>query len=264
MNQDAEYTEIRKTVQINEVRSYAEENSISLLQAEVSLLKQGVVPSRYIGNVRLFGIEGQIKLLEAKVCIVGCGGLGSFSCEFCARLGIGSLVLADPDVFEEANLNRQLLCTEENIGKAKAVAAKERIAKINYSVMVEANVLKVDGDNFEMLIDGCSVCLDAVDNIETRLILEKACIGKNIPLVHGAIGDAGFQVAVVHDRQILSSIYQDTKTSVSFGNPVPTVAACAARQVGEAVKLITEQGEPLESRMLIENWMVNSSDMFEL
>ena len=264
MNRDAEHAEIRKTALINEVRSYAEKNSISLLHAEIELLKQGIVPRRYIGNVRFFGTEGQIKLLEAKVSIIGCGGLGSSLCEFSARLGIGRLVLSDPDVFEEDNLNRQLLCTQENIGNAKAAAAKQRIGEINSAVVVETNVLKADADNLDRLIEGCSVCLDAVDNIETRLILEKECIGKGIPLVHGAIGDASFQVAVIQNRQILNSIYQDTKAAASFGNPIPTAAACAARQIGEAVKLITGQGKALDSQMLIENWMVNASDIFEI
>jgi len=253
-----------KAVCINDVRKLSEEKSISMRDAQIAFLSQGIVPYRYIGNVRLFGIDGQIKLLKSKVCVIGCGGLGGTICELLTRLGVGNLVIVDPDVFEEHNLNRQLLCTEDDIGKPKVACAKKRIQSVNSAAVVIAIQSKATEENIDELISGCSLCMDALDNIQTRLVLEKACLDQQIPLIHGAIGDAQFQVSAICENAVLENVYGQQDSDTLAGSPAPTVTVCAALQTAEAVKIITGMGETLNGDLLVGNWLYNDYVFFNI
>jgi len=250
-------------VRMESVRLFAQENEMSVRLAEIEFLKQMIVPYRYVGNVRFFGMDGQIKLLESKVCVIGCGGLGGTICEVLSRLGIGRLVLVDPDTFEEHNLNRQLMCTQENIGKVKVECAKERIGRVNSAIEVQVHGVRAGKDNFETVLAGCNLCMDALDNVTTRLDLEKYCIKNEIPLVHGAIGDAQYQIGTIVKTPILRKIFSKEQMSASAGNPSPTVTVCAAMQAGEAVKVLTGIGEKLDARLLLGNWMYVDCDVID-
>lgn len=210
--------------------------------------------------------EAAQQLLAARcVLIVGCGGLGGHLLESMARLGVGELRCADGDVFDETNLNRQLLCTEDNIGRSKASAAAERVRAVNSSVKVSAFDEPFSEKNADFLTAGCDLVLDALDNIPARLLLEDVCARRGIPLVHGAIQGTGIQVAVcppgsgLLHRLYPSSSREDRKCSLPFTPPF-----CAAVQAAEAAKLLLGQSAPLTGRLLVADLTDMSWDVLSL
>ena len=222
------------------------------------LLNNSIIPYRYCRNVRMleFGIEGQKKLLQAEVCVVGCGGTGGYIIELLARLGIGALVVVDGDVFDESNLNRQILCTERQLGLNKAEIAKARVKEINSAVDIKAYSEYLTDKNANELIKGCHIVIDAVDDVNTRLIMETACNKIGVKLIHGTIGNSVLRLSTVpRDGDTMHRMFvKDMPTNRHIGTPAPTVAMCGALQVAEAVKQITNMGNTIDSRLLIFDW----------
>ena len=222
----------------------------------VELLENGEVPERYLRNIGTIGIEGQLRLLKAKVVIVGAGGLGGHIIELLARQGIGYLRIIDGDCFAAHNLNRQLLATEGNLGANKAIAAARRIAEINSDVDGESIPQMLDEENGQQLLLGMDVVVDALDNISTRLLLSKLTRELGIPLVHGAIAGFTGQVTTLLPGDIgLEKIYKvsnpsDKGIEILLGNPATTPALAATIQSQEVVKILTGIGELLHKRML--------------
>lgn len=144
------------------------------------------------------GDEGQKRLSESRVAIIGLGGLGSVMAEGLARAGVGYLRVVDRDVLELSNLQRQALYGEGDIGKAKAELVKEKIGRINSEVSVGSHVVEVGSKNIEKLIDGADIVLDATDNMKTRFILNDACVKHGIPWIYTSIlGTYGMTMDVV-------------------------------------------------------------------
>lgn len=209
-------------------------------------LETAVIPERYQRSVGTVGIEGQIRLLNARVGIVGAGGLGGFALELLARMGVGQLVVVDDDIFSDSNLNRQLLAEENNLGESKAETAVKRIAAVNSAVEVTAYNARGDLATMPIFFSGCDLVLDCLDNLPSRFELEKVCAQLGVVMIHGAI--AGFlgQLAVIRpDRPLLTSIYGSVAESgvkkgveVYLGNPASTPAMLAAWQANEAVKFL--------------------------
>ena len=138
----------------------------------------------------------QLRLFRSQVGgVIGCGGLGGYLIGQLARLGVGTLVLVDPDVFEEHNLNRQLLSSPAHLGSAKVDVARERVAAIN-PVTVEPHRTAFSRDNGRELLSGCSAVVDRLDNVLVRRDLAAVCRDLGVPLVHGAIAGWYGQVAV--------------------------------------------------------------------
>ena len=147
-----------------------------------------MIQERYRMNCNAISSEEMQVLKRAKVCVVGCGGLGGHVIELLARLGMGHLVAVDGDAFARSNLNRQLLCLESSLGGNKAEEAVIRVNQVNSEVKIDAHCLYMDEGNAARLLSGCDLAVDALDNVESRLVLEDACAQKGIPLIHGAIG----------------------------------------------------------------------------
>lgn len=211
---------------------------------------------RYERNIGMLSKGEMEQLLTKRVCVVGCGGLGGFIVEMIARLGVKSITAIDGDVFDETNLNRQLLSDEDSIGFEKALKAKARINKINSSVEVNAFVGRIDEKNGLEILAGHDVILDAVDNIHTRKILQTLAEKLNTPLVHGAIAGWYGQVATIYpgDR-ILDLIYPsecENKRGIEtkLGNPSFTPGLVASIQVSEAVKVMLGRGNVLRKELL--------------
>jgi len=236
----------------------AKDYGLSPKEAEISLMEAGIVPLKYTGNVRTFGIDGQIKILQANVAVIGCGGLGGSIVEMCARLGVGSLRLFDANTFTEHNLNRQLLCTEETYGLSKSLCAARRIKSINSSLDVKAHEIFFNDQADISLLKGCDCVIDALDNAEDRIFLSKACRTLNIPMVHGAIGDTMLQVLLVKPGDdMIEKVYSSSTQNIPRGNPVITPMICASLEVAELVKLLLQNGTPLENELLFFNWLYN-------
>ena len=198
-----------------------------------------IMEARYSRNIPSISESDQDLLQQKKVAIIGCGGLGGYLCEFSARLGIGHIVVCDGDVFEESNLNRQILSTEGNLGTLKAEAAKAYIECTNPHCQVEMICQPFSAENHAFL-DGCDLILDGLDNIRSRLALEDVATEKNIPIVHGAVSGWGGQVAVIYPGDhLLHKLYEktpetDIKTVLPFA-----AAACATMQMAKALRLLT-------------------------
>ena len=205
--------------------------------------------ARYIRNLGAITEADCQLLLQKKVLVVGCGGLGGYLMEYLARIGIGTIRCVDGDVFDETNLNRQILATTETLGKPKAYAAQERLHLVNPSVIVEPNHAFLDQNNALGLIQGCDIVLDALDNIPSRRLLADACTKANVPYVFGAISGwvAQAGISMPGDR-LIQTLYPEgievkNKSVLSF-----TPAMCAAMQVALCVSLLL--GHPVETGKL--------------
>lgn len=213
---------------------------------EIEALGLEIIPQRYERSIGTVGMNGQKRLLESNVGVIGAGGLGGFVLELLARMGVGSLIVVDDDVFTDSNLNRQLLATEKTLGLPKAEMAAGRIAAVNSSVEVRSYHCRGNEDNLPEIFSPCDLVIDCLDNLSSRYDLEKACHKLDIIMVHGAIGGFLGQLAVIRpDQPLLKAIYgpieeggSDKGVEVQLGNPAATPAMVASWQVSEAVKIL--------------------------
>ncbi|HEX5706860.1 MAG TPA: ThiF family adenylyltransferase [Pyrinomonadaceae bacterium] len=217
---------------------------------------------RYSRQILFEGIgeEGQRRIREARVTIVGCGALGSAQVEMLARAGVGHLRIADRDFVEESNLQRQTMFTEQDARERmpKAAAAARRVAEINSDVRVEAEVVDVNNSNVERLIEGRDVVLDATDNFTTRFLLNDACVKHGVAWVYGAaVGSYGVMMTVrPHATPCLRCVFPEVPAAGSAptcdtaGVIMPIILMVAAVQVSEALKLVTGQVENLHASLM--------------
>ena len=145
--------------------------SLHIAEVEEIALGHDLLPARYQRNRAMLSIQQQLSLLRSKVAVFGCGGLGGYIIEELARLGVGRITVVDPDVFEEHNLNRQILCTQELLGKKKVDAAARRLAAINPAVRLQAFDVAFGHGNSAEILKGVTVAADGLDNIPARLDL---------------------------------------------------------------------------------------------
>jgi molybdopterin/thiamine biosynthesis adenylyltransferase len=246
-----------KVISLKDSRSVASGSGLTPLQAEIACLENGVVPMRYLRNMGTVGMEGQLKLLRSTVAVCGAGGLGGTVIELLARQGVGRLVVIDNGRFVENNLNRQAMSDEDVLRKSKVKVAAGRVRRINSAVVVKALSAFIDHSSVDELLKGADIVVDALDSLDTRLVVEKSCRKLNIPFVHGAIaGFSGQVMTVLPGDGGLASIYgggpgQDAHGMEAItGNPPATPAIIAAWEVQEVVKLITGIGTPLRNRLL--------------
>lgn len=223
--------------------------------------------SRYERNFPAFS-AADFELIQAtSVCVVGCGGLGGYIIEMLARVGIGSLTLIDGDVFDESNQNRQLLSTEKNLGLSKAKAAADRVELINKNVKTHHAHSFLQEENGLSLIGDCQIVMDALDNVPSRLVLQKLCREKKIPLIHGAIGGWFAQVTTVFPGDdTLSRVYcRDREyNSKCQGNPSFTPGLAASLQVSECLKVITKKEDILRNKLLYIDLLSNEFFTFNV
>ena len=205
------------------------------------------------------GLEGQTKLLEAKVLLLGAGGLGSPTALYLAAAGVGTLGIVDDDEVDLSNLQRQVIHTTDRIGVAKVDSAEESMKAINPDVNVVKYKTRLDASNIMEIIPGYDVIVDGVDNFPTRYLLNDATVRLGIPVVSASILGFDGQLSVFkpHDGPCYRCLY-----------PVPPPAdmapSCGANgvlgvlpgtmgllQATEVIKLVTGAGEPLVGRLLL-------------
>lgn len=201
---------------------------------------------RYLRNVPALS-EAECALLRTKkVAVIGCGGLGGHLIELMARIGIGSIRALDGDVFEESNLNRQLLSGVSTLGVSKTQAAADRVARVNPDVETEPIQIILNEENADSLISGCDAVLDALDSVDARRTLAKACEGAGIPYIYGAVRGWVAQAAVsMPGDHLIEMLYPEgtvirDKSVLSF-----TPALCASMQAALCVKVLT--GRPVQT-----------------
>ncbi|QVK21772.1 HesA/MoeB/ThiF family protein [Mycoplasmatota bacterium] len=221
---------------------------------------------RYQRNMNMLSKEEIIKINNAKICVIGCGGLGGFIIEGLTRLGFEKLTIVDKDVFDETNLNRQLFSSHSNLGELKATTGAKRIKEINNRCTPTPINDELNESNIIDIIKGHDIVIDAVDNVKTKLLLQEYCEILNIPLVHGAIGGWYGQVAVIlPGDKLLSRIYRTLESGIekTLGNPSFTPAIIANFMVSEALKLYLNKGDVLRNKLLMLDLLSNELDLIE-
>lgn len=223
---------------------------------------------RYARNKTMITEAEQELLKTSRVCVLGCGGLGGNIIEMLTRLGVGHLTVVDGDVFDETNLNRQLLSTEVSIGFNKASAAKVRMGIVNPEVEVNAIEGFITPENGLDILNNHDIVVDALDNIAIRLKVVDMCRELDLPYVYGAIAGWYGQVATILPGDETMSIINKSSRSkgeeVKLGNPSFTPALVASLQVSEVLKLITHKGKILRNSFLHINMLDHEYEVFEL
>lgn len=235
-----------KTIWQSGIKFVAEYYQVSTIKAMQICLKHGYWPLRFARNAGVFSAAEQSALLSSSVFVAGCGGLGGHVATLLARAGAGNFTLCDGDVFSESNLNRQMLCREDNLGKNKAEAAAEAIAAIASHARAKALPAMLDSGNVEEALAGADIVMDCLDSLPARKLLAEAAAKKNIPFVHGAIaGHEGFVSLIRPGEDTLRVLYGDEPPPSQdcaehiLGVPTVTPAAAAALQAALALRQLT-------------------------
>jgi molybdopterin/thiamine biosynthesis adenylyltransferase len=251
-----------RSLSVANVLSLAGRSGASGREAEIAALENGIVPERYARNMRTFSLEDQAALLQARVGVVGLGGLGGTVVEVLARMGVGHLRLVDGDRFEDSNLNRQLLSTVEGLGQLKSEAARARVSRINPSVDVTALSEFVTAENAEAVLAGCDVVVDCLDTLRTRFVVEDACRRIGCPLVSAAVaGSSGHVTTIFPEDKGLRLIYGEPGqlplkgAETSLGTLPYTVVFLATLECAEVVKVILKKGKLLRHKLLVADLM---------
>jgi len=223
---------------------------------------------RYDRNMLCLSPEENDSLRHKTVAVVGCGGLGGNIIEMLGRLGVGKIIAVDGDVFDDTNLNRQILSHMENLGKPKALEAWKRMKLVNPDIELLPVYNRIDENNATTILQKAMVVVDALDNVTGRLILQEACEKLNVPLVHGAISGWYAQITtILPGDRTLDKIYPNMKNQElknPLGNPSFTPALTASIEVSEVVKLLIGRGELLRNKVLFINLLNNGFEIIDL
>lgn len=205
------------------------------------------------------GAEGQQKLLDARVLLLGAGGLGSPAALYLAAAGVGTLGIVDDDVVDLSNLQRQVIHTTDRVGVAKVDSAEEAIRAINPDVRVEKHRVRLDSSNIMDILPGYDIVVDGLDNFPTRYLLNDASVRLRIPVVSASILGFDGQLSVFkpYDGPCYRCLYPQPP-------PAELAPSCGANgvlgvlpgtmgmlQATEVVKLVLGEGEPLIGRLLL-------------
>jgi len=259
------------TISLKERDAIATSFGLPKREVEIAALDLEVWPQRYLRNAGSLGLAGQKKLLQSRALLIGVGGLGGTIAQLLARMGLGTLILADGDFFSEDNLNRQTFSLEQNIGQGKVQVACSEILKINAATEVEIFAGFVKENELASLIRGVNVAMDALDNMPTRFLLEKVCKEGKVPLVHGAVAGFSGQVTTIYPEDVgFKAFYGESQTipekgiEVELGNLAGIVSTVASLQVQEVIKIITGLGRPLRNRLLFLDSLNGSAEIISL
>lgn len=217
---------------------------------------------RYARQILTFGVEGQEKLKSASVLVAGAGGLGTVISLYLAAAGIGHLRIIDCDVVEPSNLNRQILHWSGDIGRPKTASVVDKLAALNPLIRIEAIFKRITEDSIDGMARGCDLIVDAMDNVLTRHLLNRAAVAQKIPFVHGAVrGFFGQATTVIPGKgPCLRCFFPESSPREVF----PIVgAACGiigSIEVAETIKLLTGKGEPLAGKLFIWDGLTGAAE----
>lgn len=236
----------------------SDESGYSIRKIYIGALKLGIWPYAYLRNHDILSISEQLKLSESTVTVIGLGGLGGYIILLLARIGIGRLVIVDHDIFDETNLNRQALSKIKVTGSAKSEEAQRTIQSINPAVEIIPHNKRLNKNNVYEIIKDTDVVVDALDNIEARLILCNTTKKLGIPLVHGAVtGFSGQIMTIFPEDWDLEKLYG---TKIPEEKPtediekilgVPSITPCiiGGLEAMEVIKILLKRGKPLRNKI---------------
>ena len=203
------------------------------------------------------GYTGQLKLKNAKICVVGVGGLGNPITSRLVAMGIGSLRIIDRDVIELSNLHRQTMYDEDDVGQVKVEIAAKKLQKLNPECKIEALGISINEYTADEAISGCDVVIDALDSVNARYALNKACVKQNIPFVTGAaVGVSGQAFTIIPKQSacyycMFPDLNEDTMPTCSLEGVHPSILSLVGGiEVAEAVKIILDKKPSLSERIL--------------
>ena len=224
---------------------------------------------RYSRQVMLeeIGYQGQLKLKQAKVCVVGVGGLGNPIVTRLAAMGVGKIRIVDRDVIELSNLHRQTMFNEDDVGQVKVETAAKKLRKLNPDIIIEEMPVSINDYTALEVVDGCDVVVDALDSVNARYSLNKACIEKKIPFVTGAaVGVTGQSFTILPNQSacyhcLFPALDEDSMPTCSIEGVHPSILSIIGGiEVSEAVKVITGKEPSLKDKVLhvdLENLVFN-------
>ena len=224
---------------------------------------------RYSRQIMLeeIGYQGQLKLKQAKVCVVGVGGLGNPIAIRLAAMGIGKIRIVDRDVIELSNLHRQTMFNEDDVGQVKVETAAKKLRKLNADIIIEELPISINDYTALDVVDGCDVVIDALDSVNARYSLNKACIEKKIPFVTGAaVGVTGQSFTILPNETacyhcLFPALDEDSMPTCSIEGVHPSILSIIGGiEVSEAVKIITGKQPSLKDKVLhvdLENLIFN-------
>jgi len=200
-----------------------------------------------------FGEEGQRKLKDSHVVIVGMGGLGCASATYLTAAGVGHITIVDFDTVELSDLNRQILYWEEDVGKKKVIVAQRKLSKLNPTVEITPIFAKIMGENVLSIIDGAQVVVDGLDNSATRLVVNSACIKLKIPYIYGGVSRLRGMITTIIPGQTpcLSCFYPEGAGGLGVLGVTPAIIANL--QALEAIKLLIGHSPSLAGKLLLFN-----------
>lgn len=214
------------------------------------------------------GEEGQIKLREAKVLVIGAGGLGSPVLLYLSAAGVGTLGIVDFDIIDESNLQRQILYDTENIGKLKTDIAKEKLTKLNPNIKYNVYNLKLDKSNAENIFKEYDIIIDCPDNFATRYIVSDVCKKLDKPHIFGAVGKFEGQMSVFNYKNggTYRELFPENETSeytpLGILGVLPGIIGCL--QANEAIKIITGAGNILSKKLLVIDILNNNFNILSI
>lgn len=217
---------------------------------------------RYIRNTLIaeLGEEGQQRLLDGKVLVIGTGGLGSPACLYMAAAGVGTIGIVDGDVVDESNLNRQLLHSTRDLGRRKVESASETITALNPDVTVIKHDTLVTADNIAQIIEPYDIVLDCTDNFAAKFLINDACVLAGKPFVHASAVRVGGQIFTWlpgQDAPCYRCLFKEpppdgaVPTSAQVGVLGISPGVLGTLQAAEAIKVLSGMGEPLLGRLLV-------------
>jgi len=224
---------------------------------------------RYSRQVMLeeIGYQGQLKLKQAKVCVVGVGGLGNPIAIRLAAMGVGKIRIVDRDVIELSNLHRQTMFNEDDVGQVKVETAAKKLRKLNADIIIEELPVSINDYTAFDVVEGCDVVIDALDSVNARYSLNKACIEKKIPFVTGAaVGVTGQSFTILPNETacyhcLFPALDEDSMPTCSIEGVHPSILSIIGGiEVSEAVKIITGKQPSLKDKVLhvdLENLIFN-------
>jgi len=217
------------------------------------------------------GVKGQEKLKKAKVLVVGAGGLGCPVLQYLTASGIGKIGIAEFDMVDETNLQRQVLYGSDDVGKLKSIIAKNRLEHLNSLSEFELFNLRINGSNSLSIFKNFDVIVDATDNIDSRYIINDSCIILDIPLVHGSIFKYEGVISVFNYKGGPTyRCYNPSVTVKETKNPLPSQVGLfgvlpgitGTYMANEVIKIITDTGKVLSGKVLLINIFNNTFHTF--
>lgn len=238
------------------------------LPIEIPKLNDNDIRYQRHHQLRGFGRKSQEKLLDSHVLLIGAGGLGSSSALYLAAAGIGQITIIDDDIVELSNLQRQIIHRMDSIGTHKVNSAKKQMHAINPGIKINAISTRLNKHNVKQLISNVDVVIDGSDNLSTRYLVNDMCLTLSKPLVYAAVYQFEAQISVFDFRKnntpCLRCLFPQTEgfepTNCSIEGVLGVVPGMAGiMQACEAIKLITNVGEVLDSQLLIIDLLDNSN-----